>query len=197
MLADPAVQKLPKPAPHRLVVRERHGCAPSTQAAPMDITNCHSSRKRGDTVRDKRHGPTRQRRTTPPRHAQPLAVVLERRQASPRAKPRERSAPRTDRSARRSRSIGSMEVIATSAVNDDPRGVYSDQHRDILAPRHVIGDLRSDRNDRRGVHSHGNDVDESTPPLSSERSRDRKSLAGVMSDHAAVVIDQVSMADRP
>jgi hypothetical protein len=40
----------------------------------MDIINCHPSEKRGDTVRDKRHGPTRQRFAAPLRQAQPIAV---------------------------------------------------------------------------------------------------------------------------
>src|SRR5450432_2166442 len=43
---------------------------------PWTSPTVSSHEKRGDTVRDKRHGPTRQRPTMPLRQAQPLAVVL-------------------------------------------------------------------------------------------------------------------------
>src|SRR5439155_7899001 len=77
MLADTAVEILPEPALHRVVVRERHGRAPSAGSRPMEIMNSRPSRNRGDTVRDKRHGPTRPCRAPPRQRSGPLAVVLD------------------------------------------------------------------------------------------------------------------------
>src|SRR5947207_7701095 len=42
----------------------------------MEIMNSRPSRNRGDTVRDKRHGPTRPCRAPPRQRSGPLAVVL-------------------------------------------------------------------------------------------------------------------------
>jgi hypothetical protein len=76
VLTDPAMEKLTQPALHRVVVRTRHGWAPSTQWSIMEIANSHTPRDSGDTVRDKRHDPTRPGRATTRLKASTLAVVL-------------------------------------------------------------------------------------------------------------------------
>ena len=44
--ADPAVEKLTEPTFHRVVVRERHGCAPCTQSITMEMPKRIGTRRR-------------------------------------------------------------------------------------------------------------------------------------------------------